>query len=112
MKLYPEVIGSLLKYACEKECALTKSIDNILVITDQLPIRSKRAAIIKAVKTTLKSMLPEVVPYKIHHHDSKAHTMLQVADYCNWAIYKKWEDGSEEFFDEISRSVRSELKIY
>lgn len=29
--------------------------------------------------------------FRILHHASRADVNLQVADYCAWALYRKWE---------------------
>ena len=47
----------------------------------------------KAVKMTLAKMLPKGVRYRVLHHDSKSNLDLQIADYCNWVIYRKWDRG-------------------
>ncbi len=44
----------------------------------------------KGVKTTLAAMLPVEVSYRVLHHASKSNMDLQIADYCAWAIYRKW----------------------
>jgi hypothetical protein len=31
------------------------------------------------------------VSFRILHHASRADVNLQVADYCAWALYRKWE---------------------
>ena len=83
-----------------------------MVITDSIPVNRKRKAIEKALKQVLKEMLPTTAPYRIMHHASKAHHGLQIADYLNWAIYRKWEHGDPESFDTISKLVRSEYDIF
>ena len=35
------------------------------------------------------------------HHSSRSHFGLQVADYCCWAVFRKWEQGDTTHFDRI-----------
>jgi len=70
----------------------------IIVITDSLPVRSGGATVRKAVRLTLKACTPEGVSYCILHHASRADVNLQVADYCAWAEYRKWERADDRSF--------------
>ena len=63
----------------------------IIVVTDSLPVRSGGAAVRKAVRATLKAHTPTSVSFRILHHASRADVNLQVADYCAWAAYRRWE---------------------
>jgi hypothetical protein len=103
-------MGFLLRYILERT-PLDK-IDEVLVITDTLPIQKKRSAVEKAVKITLAAMLPTGCKYRVMHHSSKSSIGLQVADYCNWAVWKKWEGGNDYFFKRIEKGVRSEFDIF
>lgn len=37
---------------------------------------------------------------------------LQVADYCAWAICRKWEHGKIDFFEHIKDKVKSEFDLW
>ena len=63
----------------------------IIVVTDSLPVRSGGAAVRKAVRATLKAHTPTSMSFRILHHASRADVNLQVADYCAWAAYRRWE---------------------
>jgi len=108
-KFYPRILGYLLRYAIEKA---SFGVGEVIVITDNLPVARKRNAIEKALKISLSSMLPDGTPYRIMHHASRAHYGLQIADYFNWAIYRKWERADATYFDTISAQLRSEFDIF
>jgi len=110
VEFYSRMIGYLLKFVLQKESI--KSDRQVLIYTDSLPVRSKRAAFEKAIKTVLAQELPSGTKYTLNHHDSKSNLDLQIADYCNWAIYKKWNDGSDWAYRKIAKSVRSEFDIF
>ena len=108
-KFYPKMIGYLLRYAIEKASV---DVGEVVVITDNLPVEKKRRAIEKAIKVVLADMLPTGIPYRVMHHSSKAHYGLQIADYINWAIYRKWEMGDIDAFEIISKQIRSQFDIF
>lgn len=109
-KFFPLMMGYLLKHVWEKGgCARYK---NIVVITDRIPVKKKRRAIEKAIKQTLADILPSDGRYYIYHHESASCFSLQVADYCNWAIYKKWEAEDLRSYGEIKSGIKSEFDIF
>ncbi|TCS66647.1 hypothetical protein EDD52_102465 [Primorskyibacter sedentarius] len=108
-KFYPKMLGYLLRYAVEKA---SQGVGEVTVITDTLPVAKKRKAVEKAVKTVLADMLPSGTPYRVMHHSSRAHYGLQVADYFNWAIYRKWEHGDASALDTLDSQVRSQFDIF
>ena len=83
----------------------------IIVITDTIPVNRKRRAVEKAVRTTLARTLPSRVKYRVLHHQSRSHYGLQIADYCCWAVLRKWERGESTWYDRIKPAVRNEFKI-
>lgn len=67
------------------------------------------SAIEKAAKVTLARILPKTARYRILHHDSKSNMDLQIVDYCNWAIYRKWDAQDERSYQLIRSVVVSEF---
>ncbi len=108
-KFFPRMLGYLLSYSINK---CPKSVGEVVVITDRIPVNRKRRAIEKAIKQTLKGMLPADTPYRVMHHASKAHYGLQIADYLNWAIFRKWEHQDPTVHSSISHLIRSEFDIF
>jgi len=109
-RFYPEMLGHLLKWVISRE--LKGGVDEVVVITDTIPIQKKRQAIEKAIKGALAKMLPVGMRYRILHHASRSHYGLQVADYCNWAVFRKWQKGDVEFYDMLKPAVKSEFEIF
>lgn len=107
---YPKMLGYLLRYVVPRE--LNGGVDEVIVITDTIPIQKKRQAIEKAIKAVLAEMLPAGMRYRILHHASRSHFGLQVADYCNWAVFRKWQKGEVEFYDRIKPAIQSEFDIF
>lgn len=109
-RFYPEMLGHLLKFVLPKEVGAGAS--EVLVITDTIPVRKKRQAIEKAIQQALAKMLPNHVKYRILHHTSRSHYGLQMADYCCWAVFRKWQKGETAHYDQIKPAIRSEFDIF
>ena len=109
-RFYPKMLGFLLRWTVRKESL--EDASEVIVVTDELPHKKKRKAIERAVKTTLKDMLPSGVKHRVMHHDSKSCPPLQVADYLNWAIYRKWNGGDDRSYRLIESAVKSEFEIF
>lgn len=109
-RFYPKMLGYLLRYILEG--TNLKQFTEVIVFTDRIPVNKKRNAVEKAVKMTLAKMLPKGCCYRILHHDSKSNFDLQIADYCNWAIYRKWDQHDKRSYDLIKSAVRSEFEIF
>ncbi len=109
-RFYPEMIGHLLP-------GVMKGYDlslfsKVIVFTDTIPINRKRNAMEKAIKQLLVQKLPANVRYEIFHHPSKSNYDLQIVDYCNWAIFRKWELQDRRSYEVICQAIRSEFDIF
>lgn len=109
-QFYPKMLGYHLRYLLQH--IQVADYERVVVVTDALPIQRKRQLIEKAVKQTLADMLPSDVPYQVLHHDSRSAFALQVADYCTWAIYRKWDRADERSYNVIAPAVHSEFDIF
>ena len=109
-QFYPRMLGFLLSYVLKR--VSFKDVAEVIVITDQLPIQKKRKAVEKAIKHTLKEMLPGDVQYRLLHHSSKSSSGLQIADYFNWAIFRAWERGDRRSLERIESVVKSQFEIF
>lgn len=109
-RFYPEMLGRLLRHVVSTFDP-TQYVQ-VIVFTDQIPVQRKRQAVEKAAKVTLARMLPKGVRYRVLHHASKSNFDLQIVDYCNWAIYRKWDRGDERSYNLIRPVVRSEIDIF
>ncbi len=108
---YAKILGMILKYIFKS--VSSKNFSEIIVITDQLPLKRKKDAFEKAIKINLAEELKPIgIRYRIFHHSSKSHFGLQIADYCNWAVQRKWERGEKEYFDKIKPLIKKEFDVF
>lgn len=108
-QFYPMVLGDLLRHVVS--ATDVQEYRELIVVTDAIPVNRKRQAVEKAIKETLARVLPNEVRYRAYHHESKAWMGLQVADYCNWAIYKKWDRADVRSYNVIRAAIRSEREL-
>jgi len=110
-KFYTKILGYLLQYVCNPQNL--KNYDDVIIITDRIPVKKTRNAVEKAIKQTFSLTMSRVgKPYQILHHESKSSFSLQVADYINWAIYRKWDSGDIRSYNLIKHRIRSEFDVF
>ena len=104
------MLGYLLRGALTTE--LDTGANKVIVITDTIPVNKKRKAVEKSIQGAVsRNQLPGL-KYRVLHHQSRSHYGLQVADYCCWAIFRKWEMEDSTWYDRIKLAVRRELNVY
>ncbi len=109
-RFYPEMIGHLIRHVLRRK--QDTDSDEVIVITDTVPLKRQRQAVEKSIKLVLSRMLPPGQRYQILHHNSRSHYGLQIADYCCWAVARKYEMGETTCLDRIRPALRSESEIF
>lgn len=46
------------------------------------------------------------------HARSSSDPMLQVADYCSWALFRKWERGDQAYHQQIEHLIHTECDLW
>ncbi len=96
--------------------SLNKHQDNfsqIFIITDMIPIKKKKKDIEKAIKIYISNWsMKNKIPYKLLHYSSKSDINLQIVDYFNWAIFRKWERNDLSNYNLIKESISSEFDVF
>lgn len=100
-----------LRYAIIKFLEKINIANDFIIITDNLPVRRNKNKQIGAIKSGIKHYLEEKkikVRYDIFHHSSASSVNLQIVDYINWAIHRKYEKGDEYFYNKIKAYIIEE----
>lgn len=92
------------KIATSKGCELH-------VLPASLGTKRQKAAFFNSVNNVLQQVLPRTM-WSADFIPSSADPGLQVADYCAYAIYQKWERGNSRFYEYISPKIRSEFNLW
>jgi len=109
-KFYPKMFIYLLDYAIGHY--KLEDITELIIFTDSIPNKKKRKAIEKAIKMALAKKYKGKFRYRIYHHTSKSNFDLQIVDYMNWAVYRKWDSGDERSYSKIKSIIKSEFDIF
>ena len=110
LRVYPWMLGYFMKRLVTEE--KTAGIKKVVAITDALPHARKRTAIAKQIRSAASRRQLPGIQYCLLHHASRSHFGLQMADYCSWAIQRKWEKAELDAYDRIKPAIRSELDIF
>jgi hypothetical protein len=109
-RFYPQFAGMVLSFVF-KGCLATGTTQ-VVTCTDTLPVAKKRDAITKMFKQSARANLPQGCRFDIYHHPRASNKWVQTADYCCWAVYRKWEKNDDRTYQQLrARLKRAELNI-
>jgi Protein of unknown function (DUF3800) len=86
--------------------------DLFQIYTDRIPVRSKREAVEKALKTQLRLRLGKDASFCIYHVDSKSQFYLQAADYVCWSVSRKLERNDLRSYNIINSKIKSYFDFF
>lgn len=96
-EFYPKFLTMVLNFVLRGR--VKPNTNQVLIYTDTLPFPRKQAAAVEAaIKKSCRQELSQI-PFHILHHRIESNAWIQVADYCCWSIYRKWENGDTEAYD-------------
>lgn len=98
-RFYPRFATSVLRYVFRRH--LQVGSGTVLVFTDTLPINKRREAAEKTIKMACRHELQAAMRFESYHHPSASNPWLQVADYCAWAVFGKWEQGDMRTYNQL-----------
>lgn len=98
----------LLRFVFKGRVRLNTS--QVLVYTDTLPMSKQRRAVEAAIKASCQTDL--TIPFQSLHHKRHSNSWIQIADYCAWGTFRKWESGDTRTYDQLRRRLATpELDI-
>lgn len=83
--------------------------DDLLVVGASIGTAKKRKLFHGAVASVLKQISPSA---QVACWTSTSEPCLQIADYCAWAIQRKWERNDVRSYDLIKHQIKSEFDIF
>lgn len=90
---------------------IAKHVDKMLITAAALGTKKTRAAFKEAVNETVQQTLPRN-RWEVSFHESCKDPLLWVADYCSWAIQKRWEQGDERSYALIKDKIKTEFDLF
>jgi hypothetical protein len=85
--------------------------DRLMVMAASLGTKKKRSAFHRAVDDVVHQVAP-CHSYRVAFWSMESDPCLQVADYCTWAIQRKWERSDTRSYDLIKSKIHSEKDIW
>ena len=106
---YPKFAGTLLRFVLRGRVRV--GTNRVLVFADTIPMdtNARREGVLKAIKTTCANELDPCIEHHVFSHRRESNKWLQVADYCAWAVAKKWEYGDTRTYQLFARLAAPEL---
>ena len=106
-KFYSKVTASLLDYIFKKY-----EYSKLCIFVDNIPVSKQKDVFLKAIKTEIKNKQP-TKEFAIFFPPSSSNPYLQVSDYINWAIFRKWENADERSYALIEKVLgNKELDMF
>lgn len=90
---------------------LTAVHKRLLITAAALGTKKTRAAFKEGLNNTIQQITPRNC-WEASFHDSSKDPYLWVADYCAWAIQRKWERNDLRSYNLISSKIRSEFDLW
>jgi hypothetical protein len=87
-----------------------ETLEKIVVVLGSLFTDKKRGHILQSLKQYLKTKSKKL--FHIYFHTTSSDINCQIADYCSWAIYVKYERGEGRPWEEIKDKIKSCLDVF
>jgi hypothetical protein len=88
-----------------------KSRDELFVIAAALETKRKRGIFHAAVRDVVNQVTP-ATPYSTAFWPAAGEPCLQAADYCCWAVQRKWEGRDPTWHAKIAAKIRTEYDLW
>jgi len=110
-KLYTIALRALLQYIFRRY-SISAKVDQVVIVLSSIFDVNKRELIKKTIKIYLKQIF--IKPFYLYFHESRSDKNTQIADYCCWAVYRKWTDGEIRPYNAINKGnkIKSEFDIF
>jgi Protein of unknown function (DUF3800) len=88
-----------------------RSSDRVFVAASSLGTKKARGALHTAVDEVVRQLSP-CRSHRVAFWPNESDPCLQVADYCTWAIQRKWERQDARSHELIAPKIRSEFDVW
>lgn len=97
-----------LKYLAPR---IVRRDEDLLVVGSSLGTKKKRAGFLSAIGDVVGQVSPTTT-YKAASWSGDSDPCLLVADYCAWAIQRKWETADSRSYVLIQSKIKSEFPLF
>lgn len=85
--------------------------DEILIASASIGTRKKQGAYHAGVKDVISQTVPALT-VRSAQWPADCDPGLQIADYCSWAIQRKWESNDQRSYSLIQTKIKSEFDLF
>jgi len=96
------------KYVAPK---IVRPADELFVVAAAIETKKKRQAFHGSVQDVVSQVAP-VAHFETAFWQASGEPCLQIADYCCWAMQRKWERGDDKWYQMIRPKVRSDYDLW
>jgi len=107
-RFYEVVCKALLTYVFK--CPRFAHARHVVIVLSSLFTKERHQTIKAALIRGLTQRTQ--VPFQIYFQENRCDINCQIADYCGWAITRKWELGDRRSYDLIQGRIRNEFDIF
>ena len=90
---------------------VSSASDELLVVAASIGNRREQAAYLTEVRDVMNQTSP-TTDVKVAMWPASSDPCLQVADYCSWAIFRKWERSDASLYELIHDKIASEHDLF
>jgi hypothetical protein len=108
-RFYKETLFLHLKYLIPR---IATADDELLVVAAAWGTKKERADRLADIIDVLEQLPNGQAPARGAFWPAAAEPCLQIADYCCWAVHRKWERGDARHYDRIAHCVHSEFDVF
>ncbi|MBD3279571.1 MAG: hypothetical protein GF390_02560 [Candidatus Pacebacteria bacterium] len=106
-RFYSKVASSLLDYIFKRY-----QYSMLCIFVDNIPVSKQKKVFLKAMKAEINAKQPRK-DYAIFFPPSASNPYLQISDYINWAIFRKWERDDKRSYKLIEDLLgKKELDMF
>lgn len=90
---------------------VARAPDELFVVGASLGVKKKRAVMHQAIKDVVRQVSP-TTHFRTASWNAHSEPCLQVADYCCWALSRKWEKEDDRSYALIRHKISSEFDVF
>ena len=91
--------------------SIANADDEVLLVIASIGKKRKRAYFRGVVSDVVDELRPSASVHTTQW-SAASDSGLQIADYCSWAIFRKWENGDERSYTLIEDKIRRERDLF
>jgi hypothetical protein len=98
---YPKFMAMVLRFVFKGR--IRPGTDKVLIYTDTLPFPNKKRVLVveTAIKASCRADLPSEISFEVCNHRRESNPWIQVADYCCWSVFRKWEHALVDAYNQL-----------